>query len=153
MQAITARHSLSPRSLTRSTNSAPCGLPAVSQYSVSVAVSRAYHVPVPADPIQLGLSVKRSSIPRQRYDGVPPAKRGATRRVPFGLGLLAASAHHQSRGLSTIHICCTCGTCLASTPHCGSQRHHVSSPSRGVFRRVHCPWSFRPGSYPPRLSK
>ena len=31
------------------TNSAPCGLPAVSQYSASLAVNRAYHVPNLAD--------------------------------------------------------------------------------------------------------
>ena len=47
----------------------------------------------------------------------------------FGLGLPAALAHSLLRGLSTIHICCACGTCLASTPHCGSQRHHISSPT------------------------
>jgi hypothetical protein len=51
MQAITACHSLSPRSLTRSTNSSPCGLPAVSQCSARLAVSRAYHVPIFADPM------------------------------------------------------------------------------------------------------
>jgi hypothetical protein len=33
----------------------------------------------------------------------------------FGSGLQAASARCCLRGLSTVHICCACGTCLAGT--------------------------------------
>jgi hypothetical protein len=51
----------------------------------------------------------------------------------FGSGLQAALARCCSRGLSTVHICCACGTCLASTPHCGLQRRHSLSPVMTSF--------------------
>jgi hypothetical protein len=44
----------------------------------------------------------------------------------FGLGLTAALAQLSSRGLSTVHLCCACGTCLA--PHT-ARRLAVSIPS------------------------
>jgi hypothetical protein len=51
----------------------------------------------------------------------------------FGSGLQAASARCCSRGLTTVHICYACGTCLASTPHCGLQRRHSPSPVMTSF--------------------
>lgn len=57
----------------------------------------------------------------------------------FGLGLPAALAHLPSRGLSAVHICCACGTCLASTPPCGLQRRHTPSPSVTSFDEYFVP--------------
>lgn len=57
----------------------------------------------------------------------------------FGAGLSAALARLLLRGLSTVHICCACGTCLASTPLCGLQRRHTPSPAVTSFDEYFVP--------------
>jgi len=91
-------------------------------------VSRAYHVPVPADPMPWVYPFSARLFPGSVVTTYSQTEKEQPAAYHFGSGLTAALARQSLRGLSTVHICCACGTCLASTPPCGLQRRHTPSP-------------------------
>jgi len=159
MQAITACHSLSPRSLTRSTNSSPCGLPAISRCSARSAVSRAYHVPVPADPNATSASYRTETVrlapvysPAALRRRTPKLNRSnrlrtiwfgpASRFGPIVLTRFIGGSHLlRMRNLPGLHAALR----LAASSH--------TVAGGDVFRRVLCPGSFAPDRHQSRTSR
>src|ERR1700759_5031820 len=126
MRAITARHSLFPRSHIHLPNSFPRGSPAIARL-LAWADSWTYHVPVLAGPDVPGpVRLAPVSFPAAPATTCSLFERKQPAAYHFGQGLPAALAHLYSRGLSTVHVCCACGTCLA--PHT-ARRLAVSIPS------------------------
>jgi hypothetical protein len=160
MRTITVRHSLAPRSLTRFPNSLPRGSPATdSMLQVRGGESglplsrfcRTRYDPNCTDrcgTLRLAPVYSPAALRRR----TPISERSNLLRTIFGSGLTAALARFKSRGSSTIHIRCACGTCLAPTPHRGSQRRHPVTGSN-VFRGVLCPGSFVPDRCQSRTSR
>ena len=153
MQAITACHSLSPRSPTRSTNSSPCGSPAISQCSVRLAVSRAYHVPAPADPLFWVYPVSACLFPGSTLTTCPLLSDGqpATDLLVRACQPLWPNPDDEvyQQFTSVAHT----ELALHLTPHGGWQcrsfpRHRVNRRSRG-----RCLQSFTPSRYQERMSR
>ncbi|SDJ47218.1 hypothetical protein SAMN04487926_15320 [Paraburkholderia steynii] len=144
MRAITARHSLFPRSHTHLPNSFPRGLPAVAK-RVASADNWAYHVPVPAGPINSRVCPFSTCLsPGSAYDDVLPFVTEATGCSPFGLGLTAALAHFVLRGLQQFTYVVFAELALHLTPRGGWQcrflprrRGEPSVERHVVFRASH----------------
>jgi len=113
------RHvSHSPRSLTRATNSSPCGLPATSRNSAKLAVNRAYHVPSLADP-HTGGPIRLAPVysPMTSMTTCLQCEQKQPAIYHFGQSPCSSlSSFDLTRIPSTVHLRCACGTCLAPTP-------------------------------------